>query len=332
MRVGRWSVAVVAVNLTPGHDGHADPVPSLEAARKMRLARTLADWVVVFVHWGGELRHWPQPSQQIFTDWFIDQGADVIVGHHPHVVIPPECVRGKPVFYSLGNYVFDQKYPDSKKGLIADCRPGDDGQLRCQALETRTSMETSYPRLMGPAAVANAILAQCPVPAKDGLEVSGRRLFPWTENGILKSDSLVIEGRAEEQRPWWVAGRKVLSLEAGVLEEGLEPFVVTVEQHFSPMDKENSPRPYVYAVGERGLVARWRGTALAWPLVDARLMPDPAWDEVMLLCALHRGDSFIRLDPTTTERRTAVYRWNGFGFSGVNDDQAVAACRKMYGL
>ena len=53
--------------------------------------------------------------------------------------------------------------------------------------------------------------------------------------------------------------------------------------------------------------------------------------ETMLLCALHRADSFIRLDPASTATRTAVYRWNGFGFAAVKDEAAAESCRRLYG-
>jgi hypothetical protein len=81
-------------------------------------------------------------------------------------------------------------------------------------------------------------------------------------------------------------------------------------------------RPHVYDVGTRGLVARWRGTALAWPLIDAMV------DAQGRVCALHRGDSFIRLDPTDTTTRTMRYQWNGFGFSAVPD--RGRECSKMF--
>jgi poly-gamma-glutamate synthesis protein (capsule biosynthesis protein) len=75
----------------------------------MRLARSLAELVVVYIHWGSELLDWPNTGQREAAGWLIQNGADVIVGHHPHVVQTPECVRGRPVFFSLGNHVFDQR-------------------------------------------------------------------------------------------------------------------------------------------------------------------------------------------------------------------------------
>ena len=93
---------------------------------------------------------------------------------------------------------------------------------------------------------------------------------------------------------------------------GTEPLLVSLERHPSSIDNELGLRPYVYAVGPGGLVARWRGSALAWPLLDAITTSDG------VVCALHRDDSFLLADPETKGTRIAAYRWNGFGFTGVN--------------
>jgi poly-gamma-glutamate synthesis protein (capsule biosynthesis protein) len=332
VRVGRRSIAVVAINTVRGRDGAVDPAPSLETERKLRLARAFADWVVVFVHWGAELKDWPQPAQRSLAEWFVNNGADLVVGHHPHVTAAPECVHGRPVFYSLGNHVFDQKYPESKRGVIADCRIRNNA-LSCSALNTETPPGTSFPRLVdGPAGGAGAI-ADCAAPARGGLTVSRQRLRPWGEPNRLAVGSMVIEGRpveagAEGLASWKVAGRRVLSAETGRLAADHPPYLLTVERHHSPIDSEDGPRPYVYDVADRGLIARWRGSALAWPLIDARLV-DGA-DGVALLCALHRADSFIRLNPASTGTRTAIYRWAGFGFHAVDDEAAASRCQEMY--
>jgi poly-gamma-glutamate synthesis protein (capsule biosynthesis protein) len=99
-----------------------------------------------------------------------------------------------------------------------------------------------------------------------------------------------------------------------------------LERQYSPIDGEDGPRPYVYEVRASGLVARWRGSALAWPLLDAALLP--GGDGV--LCALHRRDSFIQLEPGAVGVRTAAYRWNGFGFRGVEDPGILARCQALF--
>ncbi len=86
-----------------------------------------------------------------------------------------------------------------------------------------------------------------------------------------------------------------------------EPLLLSLERHNSSIDDEVGLRPYVYAIGPHGLIARWRGSALAWPLIDAMESKDG------VLCALHRGDSFLMPDPAIKTTRIAAYRWNGFG-------------------
>jgi poly-gamma-glutamate synthesis protein (capsule biosynthesis protein) len=50
--------------------------------------------------------------------WLIDNGATIVVGHHPHVVQEIEIYKGKPIIYSLGNFVFDQYFSkDTQEGL-----------------------------------------------------------------------------------------------------------------------------------------------------------------------------------------------------------------------
>jgi len=69
-------------------------------------ARGEADILLVSFHWGEELKTVPKPYQVDLAHLAIDAGADVVLGHHPHVPQPIEIYRGKPIFYSLGNYAF----------------------------------------------------------------------------------------------------------------------------------------------------------------------------------------------------------------------------------
>jgi len=104
-------------------------------------------------------------------------------------------------------------------------------------------------------------------------------------------------------------------------------FLLSLEKHASPIDSERDPRPYVYEVSPHGFIARWRGSALAWPLLDARLLPGANG----VLCALHRRDSFLMLSPESKGTRVAAYRWNGFGFDGIADEGIISACRDLWG-
>lgn len=76
-------------------------------ARDVRKAKAHgADIVVVNFHWGIELAPEPQESDRTLAYLAVDSGADVVIGHHPHVVQPIEFYRGKLIAFSLGNFIF----------------------------------------------------------------------------------------------------------------------------------------------------------------------------------------------------------------------------------
>lgn len=66
--------------------------------------------VAVFAHWGEEYQGVQNNLQTARAHAFIDAGADVVIGAHPHVVQPVEVYQGKAIFYSLGNFMFDQNF------------------------------------------------------------------------------------------------------------------------------------------------------------------------------------------------------------------------------
>ncbi|MDD4901981.1 MAG: AmmeMemoRadiSam system protein B [Patescibacteria group bacterium] len=68
------------------------------------------DLVAVQIHWGTEYKHEAAANQTVLARKLIDAGADIIIGHHPHVVGGVELYKNKPIFYSLGNFVFDQYF------------------------------------------------------------------------------------------------------------------------------------------------------------------------------------------------------------------------------
>jgi len=79
-----------------------DVVTDIRAARAHG-----ADLVIPFMHWGWEYEALPSSRQRELARRMIDAGADAVVGSHPHVTQIAEYYLGKPVIYSLGNFVFD---------------------------------------------------------------------------------------------------------------------------------------------------------------------------------------------------------------------------------
>lgn len=76
--------------------------------------RSRFDFVYVYPHWGkeGEYTRWPSPRQQKLARRWIDAGADGVFGSHAHVFQGREFYKGKPIYYSLGNFYFP--HPENK--------------------------------------------------------------------------------------------------------------------------------------------------------------------------------------------------------------------------
>ena len=78
-----------------------------------------ADLVIVSFHWGVEKENYPDETQQALAHAAIDQGADLVLGHHPHVLQGIEKYQGKYIVYSLGNFCFGgNKNPSDKDTMI----------------------------------------------------------------------------------------------------------------------------------------------------------------------------------------------------------------------
>lgn len=89
-----------------------------EVAEEIKKLKEENNLVVVYTHWGEEYQLKENKSQRQKAHLFIDSGADLIIGTHPHVVQPIEIYKNKAIFYSLGNFVFDQFFSeDTKNGL-----------------------------------------------------------------------------------------------------------------------------------------------------------------------------------------------------------------------
>ncbi len=106
-RTGTPGSAVLSV-----HDYAAD----IRAARKAG-----ADVVIVYPHWGVEYRAKATAAQRAWAHDMIDAGADLVIGNHAHWAAAMEVYRGKPIWYALGNFVFDQTWSEeTEEGLVLE--------------------------------------------------------------------------------------------------------------------------------------------------------------------------------------------------------------------
>jgi poly-gamma-glutamate capsule biosynthesis protein CapA/YwtB (metallophosphatase superfamily) len=102
------------------------PIQAIEAANK------IADMVVVLVHWGIEGATEPKVSEKELAHRYIDAGADLVIGSHPHVLQGIESYKGKWIAYSLGNFIFTTNGKAGTNDTVivqASCSKSGDCQL-----------------------------------------------------------------------------------------------------------------------------------------------------------------------------------------------------------
>lgn len=95
------------------------PFDSEKASLLVQEMNSKTDILLVTIHWGDEYTLKPNRFQKELAYVFIDNGADVIIGHHPHVVQSVEMYKGKVIFYSLGNFIFDQYFSTTTQEELA---------------------------------------------------------------------------------------------------------------------------------------------------------------------------------------------------------------------
>ncbi len=108
--------------LNDGGKAINDNVARIENTQRLKQSindlKTRSDFIVVTMHAGTEYVRTPNQSQIDFAHAAIDAGADIIIGAHPHWIQTIETYKGKQIFYSLGNFIFDQEWSqDTKEGL-----------------------------------------------------------------------------------------------------------------------------------------------------------------------------------------------------------------------
>lgn len=75
-------------------------------------------YIIVTLHWGGEHTLQPVTIQRVRAHQLIDAGADALIGHHTHTLQTIEEYKGKPIYYSIGNFIFDQRKPVNTKACM----------------------------------------------------------------------------------------------------------------------------------------------------------------------------------------------------------------------
>jgi hypothetical protein len=119
-----------------------------------------ADVVIVFPHWGVEYRAKPTAGQRNLAHAAIDAGADLVIGNHPHWVEGMEVYKGKPIWYALGNFVFDQSWSNyTMEGITLELTfLGTD--LRQIRMRPHLILDKAQPNFLDPAGSGKFVMDQ----------------------------------------------------------------------------------------------------------------------------------------------------------------------------
>jgi poly-gamma-glutamate synthesis protein (capsule biosynthesis protein) len=139
-----WGVAVLGLDqvLDPdpeekadnGHPGTAGGHDFAAMVAAVRAAKAGADLLAVIIHWGVELDTRPRMLQVTQGHALIDAGADIIFGSHSHRLQPMEMYRGRPIFYSLGNFVWPNFSTAGSTTAVAEVRVSPEGRFAARML------------------------------------------------------------------------------------------------------------------------------------------------------------------------------------------------------
>lgn len=92
---------------THGETPGCSPLDEVSLFYQIQEAKSTADYVILIIHGGHEMYEYPSPRMKKLYRWFVDLGVDAVIGHHTHCYSGNEIYKGKPIVYSLGNFVFD---------------------------------------------------------------------------------------------------------------------------------------------------------------------------------------------------------------------------------
>jgi len=132
-----WSIASQS---TAG----ANPLNVIDNVHVIREVKDKVDVVIVIIHGGHEYYHLPSPRIVKQYRFYAENGASVIVGHHPHCISGYEMYNNVPIFYSLGNFLFTMKskYEAWYTGLILQLSIGNKNKIKWELIPIRQNKES----------------------------------------------------------------------------------------------------------------------------------------------------------------------------------------------
>lgn len=176
--VGGQTVAILAYDaIAASYHATADRVGSAPLSAKLvradvKAARAAgADLVIVFPHWGTEYRSKPFAAQQELARMIVDAGADMVIGNHAHWAAAMEVYQGKPIWYALGNFIFDQTWSEpTMEGITLELTFSGADLVQAR-MRPHIILDRAQPNFLDPAGDGKVVLGQ--------VFSASKGLLPW---------------------------------------------------------------------------------------------------------------------------------------------------------
>lgn len=293
--------------------------------------RLQVDVVIVSIHWGYEYETQEAPLQQYISRNLIEAGADVIIGHHPHVIQGVEIIFRSPqndqgiVLYSLGNFLFDQQTEKTKVALVSRLLVDGKGLRAVQILPIQAG---GLPRLLSLVEVmtlssdheiSEEIVFQCS--EKDCYQIHAR-LNP-SEGGLFWFGEIDLTGDqlpekvqrmqkrlviVQEKRPVWISPEDWQINDVALGDPDRDGRNEVILAFWKP-DQEGHLRSHPFIIGYRGGIYQtlWGGSAVHNPILEIELSDiDGDLQQELVVLEQVLGSK---------HQTISVWRWHGWGFS-----------------
>jgi hypothetical protein len=305
-----------------------------ESAIAIAAARAQADALIVSIHWGYEYELRPDPTQRDTGQAILSAGADLVIGHHPHVVQGTEidlggateaggALGGRFVAYSLGNFVFHQEQGETRQGLALRALFDAQGLRAVQALPVWAGPR---PRLMSSEEAAPLLARVRPTAPRLGFacEEEGCRqveVLQESAEGPFRAGAIDLTGDGVPEQVGLAEGQIAVRHDGIEVWRGLPEWQVVdlalgdpnddgrgeILLALGKRDSEGEMRSHPFIVGCRAGAYRvlWGGSAVVDPILEVEL-GDVDGDGVQEL---------IVLEESHAGRTVSIWRWHGWGFS-----------------
>jgi poly-gamma-glutamate capsule biosynthesis protein CapA/YwtB (metallophosphatase superfamily) len=148
------------------------PLTARNVKKDVAAARAAgADLVIVYPHWGTEYDPTPFVNQQRLAEMIIDNGADMVIGNHAHWAAAMEVYKGKPIWYALGNLVFDQTWSEpTMEGITLELTFRGPELVQIH-MRPHIILDKAQPNFLDPAGDGRVVMGQ--------VYMASKGLLPW---------------------------------------------------------------------------------------------------------------------------------------------------------